>query len=53
VENGHLLDLPSEIGQQHVVEVVDELIEIATGASGLLVSARWLLKPPEPLATQI
>jgi hypothetical protein len=28
------------------------LRQVATDASGSLVSARWLLKPPEPLAMQ-
>jgi hypothetical protein len=30
--NGHLLDLPGKIGEQLLIEVVDELVEIA--ASG-------------------
>jgi hypothetical protein len=30
IENGHLFDLLDQIRKQHIIEVVDKLIEIAT-----------------------
>jgi hypothetical protein len=45
------------IGEQQLIEVVNNLsrslLRVGVEASGFLESARWLLKPPEPLATQI
>jgi hypothetical protein len=32
VENGHLFDLQDQIGEQQLVEVVDELIEVAVSS---------------------
>jgi hypothetical protein len=32
VENGHLSDLLGQIGKQHIIEIVDELVEIAASS---------------------